>query len=298
MVHFKVPPTVVVVVPAVKERDEPKNAFRARPVAEEIIGYRHRALAFFCAINIQGARSPYGQSIEPAILTHIAALAAPYIIDADIFEARRADDYFADDYLLFFQECYRTKGWWWHDLSWGDSQLDAKSSVNAGIFTGGIASVPHVDDDDSISTVFRQDNEGNNEYFVIVVERRGSVHYYIDLMVHASKTMRDVLRFLTARFRLHSDESTCMVLWGMCDDGTADLECTEGGLFLHSKHKSPMMDKTMGEMWPIIEKLNDDMVHLWEGEMDPGLGGWDENVQEHTEYWAIVRNAITLLDNV
>lgn len=61
---------------------------------------------------------------------------------------------------------------------------------------------------------------------------------------------------------------------------------------MHSQHTLSMLDKSMGDMWTIVQTLTDDMLKLWQGDMDPVLGQWDENVQEHKEYWQLVRYTI------
>jgi len=155
-----------------------------------------------------------------------------------------------------------------------------------------------MDNDHMNSIVMRENDQGENEDFVMVIERRGSTNYCMDLMVYTNKTMRDLLRFLMVHFCLRHDQTTVMVFWGMREDGTADLENNDGGLHLHSEHPSPMMDKTMGDMWTILQTLADDMVGLWRGDVDPAHGYWDTNVQEHTEYWNIINNTIVLMDCV
>ena len=67
----------------------------------------------------------------------------------------------------------------------------------------------------------------------------------------------NMLRFLTVHFRLRQDSNKVMVFWGMRDDGTADLENTDGGLDLHCKHPSPVMHKSVGDMWIILQSLAD-----------------------------------------
>jgi len=54
----------------------------------------------------------------------------------------------------------------------------------------------------------------------------------------------------------------------------------------------------MGDLWTIVQTLTDDMLKLWQGDMDPVLGQWDENVQEHKEYWQLVRYTIVSRDNL
>jgi len=304
MVSFKMQ-TALVVTP-MKERDDPANAFKPhRPVAQDLVLYRINALEFLCAVSLDGARSLYGRSVEPAILLHIVTLSAPYVIDGRIMQSRSADDPFSDDFLFVFEEWFRTSRWWWHTTSWIDAEpnsesapekewgdgadLDAKSTINGGIFVGGIATVPVIDNDHMSSRVFRQDSDDNDEYIILVIERRGSVNFYMDLMVHVSKTMRQVLRFLTVYFELRQDESTRMVVWAMRDDGTADLEDPAASLSLHSKHHSVVLDKTMGEMWEMLNKVQDDMV---QDDDD------DDDVQTHYEYWPIVQNTIAFYDNV
>ena len=296
-------PAALVVAP-MKERDDPANAFKPhRPVVDDLVLYRSNALEFLCAVSIEGARSLFGQCIEPAILVHIVALSAPYVIDGKIMLTRSADDPFSDDFLFVFEEWFRASRWWWHTTSWIDTdpdsevmsmrdfggdgaELDAKSAANGGIFAGGIATVPHIAQDEMSSCVFRYDADENNEYIILVVERRGSVNYYMDLMVHVSKTMREVLRFLTLYFELPQDESTRMVVWAMRNDGTANLEDPEASLSLHSKHHSVVLDKTMGEMWNMLNKVQDEMIPE------------DDDVPDHCEYWPIIQNIVALYDNV
>ena len=55
---------------------------------------------------------------------------------------------------------------------------------------------------------------------------------------------------------------------------------------MHSKHHSVVLDKTMGEMWEMLNKVQDDMVQD------------DDDVQTHYEYWPIVQNIIAFYDNV
>ena len=62
---------------------------------------------------------------------------------------------------------------------------------------------------------------------------------------------------------LRSDESTCLTFWGMRDDGSADIDSMSNGLFLHSLHTSPLLDKTMGEMWQLMEKHQEMMQDNW-----------------------------------
>jgi len=287
-----------------KERDDPANAFKAhRPVAADLVLYRRNALEFLCAVTIDGARSLFGQCIQSEILLHIVALSAPYVIDGKIMLSRNADDPFANDFLLVFEEWFRASRWWWHTTSWIDTdpdsevismrdfggdgaELDAKSAANDGIFAGGIATVPNIAQDEMSSCVFRYDADENNEYIILVVERRGSVNYYMDLMVHVSKTMRQVLLFVTRYFELPQDESTRMVVWAMREDGTADLEDPEASLSLHSKHHSVVLDKTMGEMWNMLNKVQDEMIPE------------DDDVPDHCEYWPIIQNIVALYDNV
>jgi len=293
MVSFNIRPAPALVV-ARTDRNDPENAFQKRPVADDVFLYRDKVLAIFCAISLQGARSDVGRLIECGVLMHIAALAAPYIVNGEIFQAKCSQDHFAGDYLLLFQESFRKSAWWWNSITWDVHALRAKCSANAGIFTGGIGIVPTIHDDNISSDVYRMDGDLENEHFVIAIERRGSVRVYMDLMVHKSKTMREMLGFLTRYFRLKSDKSTRLIFWGMCDDGTANLTAQKGGLGLHSEHTSPMLDKTMGEMWGIMTKLSSDMNLLWRGNL--AEGEYDDDVEQHREWWSIMRNTITLMD--
>jgi len=298
MVHFKIPYAGVVAVVAapVLEDEDAAYVFASRPMAKDVILYRENVLQFFCSVTVNGARSKWGQCVEPGILVRIATLAAPYIVSADIFMARFADDKFADDYLMCFEPHFRDTEWWWQKGDWVQTATDSDGTVGGGIVAGGICMVPHMDNDNMTSIVMLEDEEGDAETFVMVIERRGSTNCYMDLMVHKNKTMRDVLRFLTVHFRLHQDQSTVMLFCGMREDGTADLENTDGGLYLHSKHPAPMMDKSMGDMWTILQSLADDMVQLWRGAVDPAHGHWDTTVQEHDECWNIINNTVVLMD--
>jgi len=146
-------------------------------------------LELLCAVSIEGARSLYGQSVEPAILVHIVALSAPFVIDGKIMLARSAKDPFSDDFLFVFEMWFRSSRWWWHTTLWIDAEpnfksaaekhwgngggdLDAKSTVNGGIFAGGIATVPLLDNDHMGSCVFRQDADDNDEYIILVIAAR------------------------------------------------------------------------------------------------------------------------------
>jgi len=297
MVHFKIPSAAAVVAPVQVDEDA-AYAFSSRPVAKDVVSYRECALEFFCAISVVGARSVWGRSVDTAILVRIAQLAAPYIVSVDILTARLAEDKFAADYLMRFEPDFRGTAWWWQKPHSVESAMHCDGTGGGGILVGGICTVPPMDNDHINSAVMRQDDQGVDEDFVMVIEKRGSDNFYMDVMVHRDKTMRDLLRCLTVHFRLPSDQRTAMVFWGMRDDGTADLENHDGGLYLHSKHPSPMMDKSMGEMWTLMQKLADDMVESWRGDVDPALGHWDENVQEHREYWNIINNTIVLMECV
>jgi len=213
MVHFKSPSAAVEVVVAapVQVDADAAYAFSSRPMAKDIVSYRERALHFFCAISVFGARSMWEKSVDTAILVSIAQLAALYIVSVDILTARLAEDKFAGDYLMRFEPHFRGTTWWWHKGDWVESEMDCDGTGGGCIFVGGICTVPHIDYDHMNLIVMRKDNQGEGEDFVMVIEKRGSKKIYMDVMVHKDKTMRDLLRFLTVHFRLLDDPSTAMV---------------------------------------------------------------------------------------
>ena len=64
---------------------------------------------------------------------------------------------------------------------WPYSEMDSKGKLEGttGIFVDSIATVPHVDDDDINSIVFRKNELGGNEDFVMTIERRGNADIYM-----------------------------------------------------------------------------------------------------------------------
>jgi len=279
---------VVAPVAAVVAISNPQ--FSMRPNTDDVYLYREKVFEIFCGIRLEGARSKFGRNVEVEVLVLIAALAAPYIVDGRIFQTLYVEDKFATDYLLPYQITHRDCPWWWNSVTWNDEQLRAKCNASEGILTGGIGIVPSTDQDNIRSDVYRVDENGENEYFVMAIERSGSMRIYMDLMVYKSQTMRQLLGFLTKYFSVESKRTTELIFWGMKYDGTANLKASKGGLGLDSESTSPMLDKTMGEMWEIMNKLSSDFDRIWRADDTD-----DEDLEQHGKWWAILRHTITFM---
>jgi len=239
-----------------------------RPTMACVVAYRERALATFCAISLHGARSAYGRSVIPHVLVHIAVLAAPYIICDKIFRADYVDNFLAHDVVLRYQSAFRNSGWWWHMLT-DEIEMDdlrVKGMACNGMLVGGIA-MPYYPDNarnaHHISVVSDRDVHHVPTWITFVLQRRGCGFYNTDLMIRTDKTLRQVLQFVTSHKNLRSDESTCLTFWGMCQEGSPDLDSMSGGVFLHSRHTSPLLDKSMGEMWQLMQTHQQLMLDNW-----------------------------------
>ena len=281
------------------------NDDNRRPTKESLMEYRKKALAFFCGVTLDGARSHWGTVVDVPILVNIARLAAPYIICSEMFDTRHAHDRFAHDQVLRFEHSLRRYGWWWRlptdDID--SSDLHTKRLACDGIVFGGIT-MPWQQSDifeafsvwnrrcDQKSEVLARNDNCDPTWMTLVLQRRGSCFYNIDVMVSADKTLRHLLRVVTAQLRLRSDESTRLVFWGMHDDGTTDLESATGGASLHHCHPSPLMDMRMGDIWVLMETHQQMMHDHWTSlTYDP-----HDQTLMHQEYHAIWTGLLCLVD--
>jgi len=271
-----------------------------RPTKEAVVGYRENALAFFCAVACPGARSVWGTLVDANIRVSIAALAAPYIICSEMFEARHMHDALARDQVFRYEHALRRHGWWWglraDDCDSAD--LHTKSLACHGVVFGGITMPWQHTDPFTVwsrrceqrSEVLQRDDNYDPTYITYVVQRRGSCFYNMDVMVRADGTLRQLLRAVFHRFRL--GDSARLILWGIRGDGATDTETLTGGLSLHHSHTSPLLDLTMGSVWELLETQRQIMHDHWtlcaHGEHDP--------VSVHEEHRAIWTGVLCVVD--
>jgi len=136
-----------------------------------------------------------------------------------------------------------------------------------------------------------RDDNYDPTWMTFVLQRRGSCWYNIDVMVSANKILREELRVVTTHLELRIVESTRLILWGMNDDGTTDLESIKSGLSLHNLHASPLMDKRMGDVWEMIKTQREIMHDHWTSTYDQ-----EEKATVHREHHAIRTILLCLVD--
>jgi len=162
--------------------------------------------------------------------------------------------------LLIWRHFFRLSYWYWWGLTGGnptDEFSDEKMDKGPRIVTGAVTS--KFKKNGEASSQFSEkwiwdDIERRPEWYILALEVDGAYNFYVDMMVHEKVTIEEIMDHIMGELGLDKISSE-LSIFGMDNNGRANVENPDGVLKLNLAHTSPVMQMPFKVVFERMEEI-------------------------------------------